>query len=159
TDLAFETGVQLILGDCLEDRALRIGIGIFGIERHVHCLSGDGNLVDFFPRPFEVRTTRLDHANLWKAVTLSLFRPQTLGDWIVQCGRVPYPFSATEAGLHGALVLIDRVNAGRQITDEEPSDESNNASENDVRHSEMPRFRKSNYPDSRWQTRKELFAP
>ncbi len=99
--------------------------GVFEVERHVHGHGGDGDFADFFPRHFEVRAAGLDHAHLRIGVARSSLRAQRLGDRIVQGGLAAgHAHGAAEAGLHRALVLIDRVNPHQENAQQEPDEEA-----------------------------------
>ena len=129
-DLAVQAGVELVLGDGLQHGAAVIGRGILRVVRHVHGLRGDGDLVDLFPRPFEIRPARRDDAHLRIVVAL-LFLGAQASAAMGSCsgGGVAHALGAAEAGLHRALVLVDGVKAGGEIADEEPDDEADDASE------------------------------
>ncbi len=128
-DLALQAGVELVLGDGFEDRAPGVGGGSFRVVGHVHRLRGDGDLVDFFPRPLEVRAARRDDAHLRITIPLALLVIEGLGDGVVDRGRNTDAFGPAEAGFHGPFVLIDRVETGDHVAYDEPADESHSTAE------------------------------
>lgn len=48
---------------------------------------------------------------------------------VLRCLGVPHPLGAAEAGLHRAFVLVHGVKTGGEITDEELTDEADDAAE------------------------------
>ena len=106
-DLASQSGVQLILGDGLEEGAPLIGPGIRRIIGHVQRLRGHGYLVDLLPGPLEVGTAGWDHPHLGIGVAIPLLHRQVLGDGIIQGGRAAHPLSPAEGGLHSPFILGD----------------------------------------------------
>ncbi len=129
TNLPGETGVELVLGHGVETRAAVVGCGILGIEGHVQRLRGDRHFIDALPRPFEIRAARGNDAHLRIDIALALLGVERFGDGIVERGLRTETFGAAEDGLHGALVLIDRVKAGEEVAREKPGDESEEDSE------------------------------
>src|SRR5215469_3494633 len=132
-DLARESGVELVLGDGLHHCARLVRAGRVGVERHVDGLGGNGNLVDFLPRPFEIGTAGHDDANLGILIALLFLRVQRSRDGIVEGGGSGNAFGSSKAGLYRPLVLINGVNPSRQITYQEPDHKTDENSDKNVR--------------------------
>ena len=119
--LAGQAGVELILRHGFEHRAAGVRLGVFEVERHVEGLRGDRHLVHFFPRHFQVRTAGADDPHLRVNVAVALVRTQRLGDGVVERGPVArQPLCATEARLHRALVLVDRIKTAQHVAHDKP---------------------------------------
>ena len=123
-DLAGQTGVELILGHRLEQRAIGIRHRRGRIERHVHRLGGDRDLVNLFPRPLEVWAARGNDAELRIVVALFFLVGQWIGDRIVGRHGPFDPLRPSKRGLDGPFILVDRIDPGNQITDQKPGDKS-----------------------------------
>ena len=128
-DLAGQAGVQLVFGHSLENRAAVVCLRRLRVVGHVERARGNRDLVHTLPRPFEIRPARRDHAQLRIPVPLALVGTQPLRDRIVQRGLVAEPLRATEHGLYRPFVLVDGVEAGEQIPDDEPRDEADHDAE------------------------------
>ena len=130
-DLAIEPDIELILGDGIEDAAGVVGGRIIGIPGHVHRAGGDVHFVHGLPRPFKVRTTRLDDAHLRVVVAQFLIGGEMLRDGIINRAKIADALRTPEAGFDRAFVLIDRVKPGDQVTHQEPDEESNKTAKGD----------------------------
>ena len=102
--------------------------------RHAQRLRRHRDFIDFFPRPFEIRPARPDHAHLRINVAQLFVLRQRFGDGIAQRRHVRHAVGAAKNCLHRALVLVDRVKPARQITQQEPDDETQDAAKKNSAH-------------------------
>src|SRR4029078_11789601 len=121
--LALQPGIELVLGHGLQLQAALVGPRILEIYRHVDGIDGHKDLVYLLPGPLEVGTAGPDDLQHGIAVTLPLVRAKVLGQRRVQRVSSLDALRAAEARLHGALVLVDAVEAGQEVTDDEPGHE------------------------------------
>ncbi len=124
-NLAGEAGVELVLGDGFEHLALRIGARVFEVERHVERLRRHGDFVNLLPGHFQIRPAGTDDAHLRVDVAVAFVRTERFRDGIVERGAVRADaLGAAEARFHGALVLVDGVEAAEQVAHDEPRGEA-----------------------------------
>src|SRR5215471_4115058 len=93
-NLTFETRIKLILGHCLQDRAVAIGAWVLEISRHVDGLGRHRNFVDVLPGPLKIGPARAYHPNLRIDVTLALVRTHEIGQGCVESGGSAESLSA-----------------------------------------------------------------
>src|SRR4026209_1249476 len=105
------------------------------------------HLVDFFPGPFDIRTSWRDHPHLRVIIAVPFLGFEMVGNWIVQDRRFADAFGASKDCFYGALVLIHRVNSREKVTNQKPPDEPDDNSEDEA-HSFFPKLRDSTCPGS-----------
>jgi hypothetical protein len=127
--LAGQPCIELILGHRLQQIAAAVGARIFRIPPDVDGFGGDGDLVHCFPRPLEIRATRLNDAHLRIGIALPLVGRQRLRDRIVERGCNANALRPAKAGFHRAFVLVDRVEAADQIAGQKPDHKTDKAAD------------------------------
>ena len=133
-DLPLESRVELILCDGFQEAGFIQLDRVLRIESHIERLCGDNDLVHLFPRPFEVRTSRLNDSELWIIVELFLLRGKPLCNRGISCHGGANAFCPSEASLHRPFVLIHRIETSDQIANHKPSHETDNTAKNDGAH-------------------------
>src|ERR1700746_4149162 len=116
TKLAGQTDVQLVFGDCFQNRAVRIRARSIWIKSDINGLDRRGHSVDFLPGHLEIGPPGTNYPNLRIHISLTVLRTQILGDRQVERCSVSQALSATKIRDHRALVLVHRVNAAEEKT-------------------------------------------
>src|SRR5258707_12574039 len=87
--------------------------------------------MDLLPRPFERGPSWRDDPHLGIGITLLFFGTQVFRDRILQRDGIPNSLGPAEAGLHGPLVLINRIKASHEVANQQPGYQANNNSPDD----------------------------
>ena len=128
-DLPVQAGVELVFGHRFEDGAAGVGRGVFRVLGHVDGLGGNGDLVDALPRPFEVRSARLDDPHLRIVVALFVLFGERFTQRRIGGGCVAHPFRPSENGFYRPLVLVHRVKRGEHVAEDKPDAKSDDHAE------------------------------
>jgi hypothetical protein len=127
-DLAGQSGIELVLGDRLQQGVALVRRARIGVPCHVHRLGGHRDLVNLLPGPAEVGTARHDHLDLRAGVALALAANQRLRQRVIERREIAHADSAAKHRLHRPFILVNRVETGGDVAQHEPDDNTGDTS-------------------------------